>query len=412
MSYETFIGFRYLKARKRTTFISVITLISILGVTLGVATLTIVLSVMNGFQEELVNKVIGANSHAILFRYGVKFDDHEKVRRQILSVRGVKSVAPLVLSEVMISAGNRMVGIGMKGVDLRRQTHLIPLQRAHVGRRASLQRLARPHLGELPGIAIGKSLADKLHVTYGDVVNLISPISLFGLTYRAQATHRTFKVTYIFSFGMYQYDSKFCFVDIKEAQKFLNFGRSVTGLEILVDDIYQIRRVKRQIIRKLGGWPFRIQDWRQMNRNLFKAIQQNKMALGLILLFIILVASLNIAGTLILMVLEKSKDIAILMTMGVSRRGIMKIFMTYGLYIGSLGTMAGVILGVLLCKLTGFIDIQLDASVYFISHLPVKIVPMELLIVAVSSLLISFLATLYPAIQASRQRPIEVLRYE
>ena len=412
MSYETFIGFRYLKARKRTTFISVITIISILGVTLGVATLSIVLSVMNGFQEELISKVIGANSHAILFRYGIKFEDHEKVRRKVLKVRGVRSVSPLILSEVMISSGNHMVGIGMKGIDLRRKAHLIPLQKARLGKKGKIERLAIPHLGELPGIAIGKSLAEKLHVTLDDVVNIISPISLFGLSYRAQATHQSFKVAYIFEFGMHQYDSKFCFVDIHQAQKFLNYGKSVTGLEILVDDIYKIKFIKSKINRTLGGWPYRIQDWRQMNQNLFKAIQQNKMALGLILLFIILVASLNIAGTLILMVLEKSKDIAILMTMGVSRKGIMKIFMTYGLYIGSLGTMAGIILGLLICKLANYVDIQLDASVYFISHLPVKIVPSELLIVAISSLLISFLATLYPAIQASRQKPVEVLRYE
>tara|TARA_B100001989_G_scaffold250164_1_gene226774 strand:+ start:2520 stop:3758 length:1239 start_codon:yes stop_codon:yes gene_type:complete len=412
MMFETFIGLRYLKARKRTTFISVITLISILGVTLGVATLSVVLSVMNGFQHELINKVIGANSHAILFRYGVDFSDHEEVRKKVVATPGITSASPIVLGEVMLSAGEKMIGVGLKGISLKHPIHLQALKRNKVGKKGSLQRLIAPHKGALPGIAIGKALAEKLQVKQGDVVNMISPITLFGLSNRTQASHRSFKVAYIFQFGMNQYDSKFCFISLKQAQSFFKLKRSVTGLEFFVDDLHRIDFAKAHLNKTLGGWPYRIQDWRQMNQNLFKAIQQNKLALGLILLFIILVASLNIAGTLILMVLEKSKDIAILRTMGSSKQSVIRIFMTYGLYISSLGTMAGLVLGLLLCQVATYVDFKLDASVYFISHLPVRIHPMELVVVAISSLLISFLATIYPALQAARQRPVEVLRYE
>lgn len=412
MSYETFIGFRYLKARKRTTFISVITLISIVGVTLGVATLSVVLSVMNGFQQELINKVIGANAHAILFRYGVDFRDHPEVRRKLLRMPGVKSASPIVLGEVMLSSGNRMVGVGMKGISLRHQMHTQALRKARVGKQGDLSALKIRKAGDLPGIAIGKGLAQKLRVSHGDVVNMISPVSLFGSSYRAQATHRSFRVSYIFKFGMFQYDSKFCFVSLLQAQKFLNLKGSVNGIEILTKDIYKVGLLHQHVRKVLGGWPYRLQDWRQMNQNLFKAIQQNKLALGVILLFIILVASLNIAGTLILMVLEKSKDIAILRTMGASQRSVMKIFMTYGLYIGSLGTMAGLILGLILCQSANHLGIQLDAEIYFISRLPVEVRAIEQVVVAICALLISFVATIYPAIQAARQKPVEVLRYE
>ena len=411
MSFETFLGFRYLKARQRSTFISVITLISIVGVTLGVATLSVVLSVMNGFQQELINKVIGANSHAILFRYGSDFQDHAELRKRLVKIEGIQSAAPIVLGEVMLSAGDRMVGVGMKGIDLQATSHLRSLQRAHYKKKGTLQHLLPSGPNKIPGIAIGKSLAAKLRVKQGETINMISPGSLFGLHRRPQATHRTFRVAYIFRFGMYQYDSKFCFVALQQAQRFLGL-KGVSGMELLVDDIHQMGSIKRRTIKTLGGWPYRIQDWREMNRNLFKAIQENKLALGLVLLFIILVASLNIAGTLVLMVLEKAKDIAILRAMGASKRSIMKIFMTYGLYIGSLGTMAGILLGLLLCQAANHIGIQLDAEIYFISHLPVKIEPLEFVLVATCSLLISFIATIYPAIQATRQKPVEVLRYE
>lgn len=410
MMYETLIGFRYLRARKRTTFVSVITLISITGVTLGVAALCVVLSVMNGFQKELMERVIGANSHAIVSRYGIDFKDHPKVAKRLSRIKGVKSVAPMVLGEIMIAAGNKIAGVGVKGVSLQHKVHLASLKSAKV--KGSLKSLGIRTPGELPGIAIGQDLATQLRVTLGDTVHLVSPVSLFGMQYRAQTTHMSFKVGYIFRFGMYQQDSKFCFISLKRAQTFFKLKESVSGLEVLVDDLYQIGNTKRSMIIKLGGWPYRVQDWKDLNGNLFKALQQNKLALGIILLFIILVASLNIAGTLILMVIEKSKDIAILRAMGASRRGVTTIFMTYGLYIGALGTLVGLALGFLICQLANHIGIKLDASVYFIAKLPVSINPLEWVVVALCALLISFLATIYPALQAARQQPVEVLRYE
>jgi lipoprotein-releasing system permease protein len=413
MSYETWIGLRYLKSRRRKGFISVITLISILGVTLGVATLSVVLSVMNGFQQELISKAIGAHTHAILFRYGIQFTDHKEVREKLLKIEGIRSVAPMVMAEVMLSAGRKRIGVGIKGVDIEKPAHIESLKRAGMTKDPDALKLLRPQaLGDLPGIALGKTLADKLQVREGDTIRMVSPVSLFGMSYRPQSSHRDFRVTYIFRFGFHQYDSKQCIVEISQAQSFFNLKESVSGLEILLHDLHQIPAVKARILGKLGGWPYRVQDWRDMNRNLFKAIEQNKAALSIVLLFIILVASLNIAGTLILMVIEKSKDIAILRTMGASRQDIMRIFLTYGLYIGALGTMAGVFLGLVLCELARRLPIRLDAEIYFISRLPIEIRPLEVTLVAVSALLIAFLSAVYPAIQAARQKPVDVLRYE
>ena len=417
MAYQTFIGLRYLKTRGRSASISTITLISIFGVTLGVATLCVVFSVINGFHAQLLNKVIGNNSHAILMRRGVDFSDHEDIRQKALAVPGVRSVAPMVHGGAMIAVGNRMVGVGLRGISLTHKQHLVPLQKARVGKKGNLQDLKPRYPGDLPGIALGRDLAAQLQVKQGDTVNIISPVTLFHSNYRQRANNQTFQVRYIYKFGMYRYDSKFCYISLYQAQKFLNLGKSVYGLEILLRDLKQVGTVKQKILESVTGsktihWPYYIRDWREMQKNLFEAIQQNKLVLGLILFFIILVSSFNIAGTLILMVIEKSKDIAILRTMGASRRDIMKIFITYGLYIGSLGTMLGVGLGLFLCQLADRIEIKLDASVYFISKLPVEIRPVEFLLVALTSILISFFAAVYPAIQASRQNPVEVLRYE
>jgi lipoprotein-releasing system permease protein len=382
MAYETLIGFRYLRSRKRSTFISVITLIS----------------------------VIGVRSHAIVSRVGIDFKDHAKVAKRISQIEGVKSVAPIVLGESMIAAGNRIAGAGVKGISLDKPVHLKALKKAHF--KGDINRLANTPPGQLPGIALGKELADRLRVSIGDTVQLVSPVSLFGLQYRAQTTHKAYRVSYIFRLGMYQYDSKFCFLQLKEAQSFFRLKGSVSGIELYTNDIYKTSAIKRQIMIGLGGWPYQVQDWRDQNSNLFRALEQNKIALGIILLFIILVASLNIAGTLILMVLEKAKDIAILRAMGATRGGVMQIFMTYGLYIGALGTLVGLVLGYLLCTIANQIEIKLDSSVYFITKLPILINPVEWAVVALSALLISFLATIYPALQAARQKPVEVLRYE
>lgn len=413
MAYETLIGFRYLRTRKRSTFLSIITLISVVGVTLGVATLCVALSVMNGFQQELLERVIGINAHAMVTSRGSVFYDHAEIREKLVKVEGVKSATPIVLAEAMLSSGNRIVGVGIKGVDLSHPLHFEQLRQSQVPKtKGTLDELVPQKPGQLPGIAIGYALAQKLQVTVGDVINLVSPISFFGMGHSKQASSRSFRVSFLFKVGMHQYDSKFCFINITEAQKFFKLEKAANALEVLANHFTELPKVKRRIFDKFRDKYLNIRDWRQMNMNLFLAIQQNKLALGIVLLFIILVASLNIAGTLILMVLEKSKDIAILRAMGAKNNSIMTIFMTFGLYIGALGTMLGVTLGYMVCQVANRIGIKLDASVYFIAKLPIKINPVEWIVVAICALLISFLATIYPAIQASRQKPVEVLRYE
>ncbi len=385
--------------------------ISIVGVMVGVATLVVALSIMNGFKKALLEKMVGANAHAVVYHIGGKFDNYEEARGKLISIPEVESAAPMVLGEAILSAGNRVAGVGVKGVDLRFPRHYRGIERAKVGERGDIRRLRAPSAAELPGIAIGVDLADKLEVKVGDVVTLISPLTFFGLRGSGGASRRDFRVALIYKLGLHQYDAKFCFIEFGEAQKFFKLEGSASGLEFFVRDFERIKTVREKVGAVLGGFPYRIQDWRQQNYPIFKALEQNKKALTIILLCIIFVASLNIAGTLILMVLEKSREIAILRTLGAKKRGIMSIFINYGLYIGTMGTLLGLGLGLLICAGLNQVGIKLDASIYFISEIPVEIVPWEWAAVAGAAVMISFLATIYPAIQAARQKPVQILRY-
>ncbi len=437
------------------------TAISMGGVAVGVLALTVVLSVMSGFEADLKNKIIGTNAHAVVLKYGTEFKEWPEIAQKVREVRGVTGVTPFILNEVMISSDQNIGGALVKGIDpetvaqvanlpanmkegrLDWLTHpeSIPRVMPGAGEGGALDGTlhgaapagsaskdpaapteddilkpkgaapADPN-ANMPGVVLGKELAHSLKVMVGDRVNVVSPLGgELGPT-GPMPKSRPFKVAGIFFSGMYEYDAKFAYIAIPEAQKFFGLGESVTGLELKTDDIDNTRQITKSILNAVDGYPYRTKDWGEMNKNLFSALRLEKLVMAVILAFIVLVACFNIVSTLIMMVLEKSKEIAILKSMGATDTSVMKIFVLEGLIIGLIGTVVGLILGYWACKFVEVVGIRLDAEVYYIDKLPVRIDGLQFAAVAFLAVLLSYLATIYPATRASRLPPVEGLRNE
>ncbi|RJP54603.1 MAG: lipoprotein-releasing ABC transporter permease subunit [Deltaproteobacteria bacterium] len=410
MSYELFIGLRYLKAKRKQTFISIITLISIGGVAIGVMTLIVVIGVMTGFKEDLTGKILGYYSHIVVLKQNEGLDDYERIIRKIEKVKGVKSATPFTYTQAMLSSKSGSLGVVLRGVDPKTIGKVI-----NIGsnmKEGSLLNLEGPNSSaDYPGIIIGKELSRNLGIFYGDTVNLISPMGVMtpmGMVPRM----KKFKIVGIFESGMYEYDSSFLYISLKNAQDFINMPGVVTGIEVKTDDIYRVKEIASGIVRDLG-YSYWTKDWMEMNRNLFAALKLEKITMFVILILIIMVAAFNIVSTLIMVVMEKNKDIAILKSMGATASSIMKIFIIEGLVVGVVGTLLGTIGGYALgFLLSEYKFIKLPSDVYYISTLPFRIDSLDSILIAISAIGISFLATLYPSWQASRLLPAEALRYE
>lgn len=408
MRFETFLAIRYLKAKRKQAFISVITVISVVGVMMGVMALIVVLSVMNGFREDLMGKILGVNSHLVVLSYEGAFLDYDKIGQDTGTIEGVVAATPFIYSQVMVNSQGSVSGSVLRGIDTRTAGEVIAIDR--MIKRGSLHSLDALHDG-LPAIIMGKELTRMLAVQPGDTVTVVSPMGKLTPVGRVPQ-NRKFRITAIFESGMYEYDATMVYISLKEAQDFLGLDNRATGVEVKVADIYKADQVGSAVTKKLG-YPYWAKDWKQMNRSLVSALKLEKIAMFVILIMIVLVGALNIISTLVMVVMEKSKDVAILRAMGATQKSIMTVFMFQGVLVGVVGTMVGLACGLGLCHLLAeYKFIELPSDVYYISTLPVRVEMLDVVLVIAAALVISFLATLYPSRHASRQNPVESLRYE
>ena len=407
--YELFISLRYLKARRKQAFVSVISFISIGGVAIGVMALIIVLGVMTGFSDDLRTKILGAKSHLVIYQLGAGMPDYREIIKEVKTVAGVESATPAMLNQVMISSPSNTVGPMIKGIDPASAPTVTNL--GSIIKEGTLQDLDKELPSGLPGIILGKELAMILGVVTGDEIKIISPFGTMtpaGMVPRASR----FQVVGIFDSGMYEYDSSLAYVSLAQAQNFFNQPDVATEIEVKVEDIYRVKQLSLKIQEHLGA-RYQVRDWMEMHKNLYAALKLEKMAMFIILVLIILVASFNIVGTLIMVVRDKHKDIAILKSMGAQSLSIMKIFILEGLIIGLTGTVLGILGSFVVAALQNTYHIVgLPPDVYYISHLIIKITPRDLILVTVSAISISLMATLYPSWQAAQLDPAETLRYE
>jgi len=423
-SYEFFISLRYLRARRKQVFVSIITFISIAGIFLGVAALIIVLAVMNGFETDLRNKILGINSHIIIMEYSGAMRDHPRVMREVAQIPGVVAATPFIYSQAMLKNGSSVTGIVLRGLSTEDALKVINLGKIREGKLDDLGEGRKipglkPERDGLSGILVGRELAKNLGVFLHETVYVVSPSGVatpMGMVPRM----KPFLVVGIFESGFFEYDSTLAFISLKNCQEFLGMGEMVTGIEIRVDDIYKADRIAKQIEQKLG-FPYWCRNWMEMNKNLFSALKLEKRVMFLILSLIVLVAAFNIISALIMIVMEKNKDIAILKTMGATRAGIMKIFIFQGLIVGAIGTFLGCIAGLAVAfnleALSRFVENLfgfkiLPGDVYYLSELPSQVNYGDVGIIILGTLLISFLSTIYPSWRASRLDPAEALRYE
>ena len=407
MLFEYFLGMRYLKAKRKQAFISVITVISVVGVMVGVMALIVVLSVMNGFTADLMSKILGVNSHLLIRSYGGAFSEHEEISEKVGGTEGVMATTPFIYSQVMVNSTGYASGAVLRGLDTGTAGGVIAIQR--MLKEGTLTSLDNMH-EKLPAIILGKELAKQLGARPGDKVTVLSPQGKLTPLGRVPNS-RNYKVTALFDSGMYEYDATMAYVSLKEAQSFLGLGDRVTGIEVRVSDVDHADRVGESVAVKLG-YPFWTQDWKQMNRALVSALKLEKLAMWVILTMIVLVGALNIISTLVMVVMEKNRDVAILRAMGASSKSIMSIFMFQGLLVGVVGTLTGLMSGLVLCHILDKYEFPLPPDVYYIPTLPVKVEMLDVLLVTLAAVVISFLATIYPAWRASRVSPVEALRYE
>jgi len=408
--FETFVALRLLRGvRRQKGFISLSSIFSIAGVAVGVMALIVVIGVMTGFDEDLKKKILSVNPQIIVLSKEGRIDQYDQVAARVKSVPGVETVQPFLYTPVMFSTPGTISGGMLKGLDKSVLEAGGPENlKARTG---SFESLAGFTSGEPPPAAIGNELARRLNLQVGDFFNLFIPRG--ALTPMGQLPRmRLFRVAAVFHSGMYEFDNSLVYVSLPALQEMLNFGDQVTGLEATLTDIYAAQEMAQTIVARLGP-EYYARDWIQMNYSLFSALKLEKIAMFVILTLIILVAAFGIASTLFMMVMKKTKEIAILKSMGATRQSIMKIFVMDGLLIGFIGTALGLVLGIILCALLQRYEfIQLPRDIYLISTLPVKIEALDVAMIVGAALLISFLATLYPSWQASRLDPVEAIRYE
>jgi lipoprotein-releasing system permease protein len=406
--FEWFIGLRYLRAKHRHGFISLISLISVAGITVGVIALIVVLSVYSGFTDGLRDQILGVNSHIIVQRMGGTIGNYELARERVLTVKNVTGATPYLYAQTLLSSSGGGNGVVLRGMDPATAENVVGLAKQMT--KGSIHDLTKPESDRIPNIILGKNLASDLRVGVDDRIRLIAPggpLTPMGIIPKV----KTCRISGIFETGMSDYDSTLAYMALAEVQSFLGIGDVVHGIEVTVakNELNRADQVAAQIAEALGPG-FIAKDWMMMNRNLFAAFKLEKIGMFIAMALIILVAALNIISALVMVVMEKNKDIAILKSMGATSGSIMKIFFLQGLVIAIAGTALGVAGGLGLCELLSrYQFIELPSNVYPMTTLPIKVLPVDVMIIAVSSIVITLLATLYPSWKASTVHPAEVL---
>lgn len=408
-----FIARRYLSSRRGRGFLSLITWIAIGGIAVGVMALIVVISVMSGLQRDLREKILGANAHGMVLELGqtVRMESWESVRRRVSEDPDVLAAAPFIYTEVGLNVPG---GSYSEGAVLRGMAHdSVALSVTEIDEHlvSGSMPFGETESGR-PGIVLGASLADRLGLFPGRQVTVVSFQGAELTPTGIQPQMRLYEVTGLFETGLYQYDTKFAYVDLASAQSLLRMGEAVTGVEFNVRDPWTSGEVADRLEAELG-FPYRVDDWQRQNASLFSALKLEKFAMGVILLLIVLVASFNIVSTLIMVVTDKVREIGILRTMGLTARDITRVFVLQGVVIGIVGTALGTALGLLLASLLDRYEfITLPGDVYFVDRLPVDVNVPDVLIIVVASLVIALLATLYPSRRAAEYTPVEAIRHE
>jgi lipoprotein-releasing system permease protein len=407
MSFELFVALRYLFARRKQAFISLISLISVIGVAVGVMALVIALALMTGLQGELRDRILSSQAHIYVWKTGGITDYTSEVAK-LRQVPGVAGAAPTIFGKALVVAGDAQAFISVKAVDPALEPTVTGIKEAM--RQGSLDVLANESEDQPPAILIGEDLAKQLNVSLGDSVTLVTPqgtLSPMGMIPRT----RRARVAGIYNLGLYEFDSSYGFVSLPFGERLM--GKDAADLiQLRVTDIWNAPRIADDVTRRLGP-AYVAQDWSDLNQSLFTALGLEKMAISIAIGLIVMVAALNIVASLILLVMEKSRDIAILKTMGTSPKRIMTIFMMQGLIIGIAGTVFGGSGGLALCwVLDRYRLIKIPADVYQVAYVPFVVLPRDFALVIVSAIVISFVATIYPSRQASRLDPVQALRFE
>jgi len=407
MRFELFIADRYLRSKKRTGFISLITWISVGGVALGTAVLIVVLSVMNGFEHEVRARIVGTNAALILLRYDRDtFPAADSVAARVAEVPDVVAVAPFVYGKGLIQAGNRADGVIVKGVDLARERQVTTIAE-NVS--PPVDSLTVP-AGQPPAIVLGRNVAERLRASVGDDLILASPFNNTATPLGLVPRLRKFRVAGIFASGLYEYDSSLAFIGLPQAQAFFGLGSDVTGIEVRIRDQFAAARMEEHVLAALGGYPYRINTWIDLNENLFLWMKIEKLGMSVILLLIVLIAAFNIVGVLVMVVMENKREIGILKSMGATDASIMGIFMATGAEIGALGIGCGLVLGLAGTALLDRYPLNLPGDVYFLNSLPVLLEWTDVLTVGLVVYALCWIATLYPSWKAARLDPVLAIR--
>jgi lipoprotein-releasing system permease protein len=410
VSFEWFVALRYLRAKRKTRFISIITFISIAGVAVGVTALTVVLAVMNGFENEIHRRIIGINAHVIVLKYGNEPIEHyDGVTREIEALPRVVAAAPFTYTKAVLQGPAGSDGVVVRGADLAEEARVTDIL---TNIQPPVADLGTPP-GGLPVAIVGDELAKRLRAAVGDTVAISSPFDYVLTPMGLMPSVSRFRVVSLFSSGMFEYDQSLVYIDLAEAQRLFGLDNGVVGIAVKITDPYDAPAEGARIVEALGGFPYRANNWIELNRNLFTWMRTEKKVMFWILSLIVMVAAFNIASTLIMVVMEKTKDIGIMKSMGARAGSILRIFIFEGLVIGIVGTAVGCAGGYILASLLDrYQFVTLPGDVYPIETLPVQMQLSDFLLVAAAAIAISFLASVYPSWQAARLEPVEAIRRE